>query len=190
VSDKNEFLRGAPADAGGEQLIRLAFKGITLLVIFLGVWASTQKFCSLVNYESIWCGSPFHTLRAGEFSYPLYRPFSIFYWLLRSWKYQEIHPYLYRAFHTAAWASGLAIAFYFCMEFILARNKKQNIFGTARWATEKNMKTTPAGRVFAPGAFPGNLTRALGNPPGARRSAALTASHRWPPLTLCARPVV
>jgi type IV secretion system protein VirD4 len=138
--EKNEFLRGKPADASGEQLVRFFFKAVTLLLIFTGVWAATQRFCALVQYEPLWCGYPSYVIRLGSFRYPLYQPFKIFYWMIAYYKKLAIHPYLYRAVRLCGFFSGAAIIFYFFMEFILIRNRKQKIFGTARWATEKDMK--------------------------------------------------
>jgi type IV secretion system protein VirD4 len=140
LSDKNEFLRGKPADASGEQLVRFLFKTATCTLIFVGIWAGTQRFCALVNYDPGWCGKPFYVIRLGGLEYPLYQPFAIFYWMLIYYKQTAIHPFLYRAFRIAGFFSAAAIVFYFLMEFILIRNRKQNIFGTARWATEKDMQ--------------------------------------------------
>jgi type IV secretion system protein VirD4 len=139
-TDKNEFIRGKPADASGEQLVRLFFRAVTLLLIFTGIWASTQRFCFLAGYNPGWCGSPFYVIRLGAFEYPLYPPFKIFYWMLIYYKQLAIHPYLYRAMRICGVLSVLAIVFYFFMEFILIRNRNQRVFGTARWADEKDMK--------------------------------------------------
>jgi type IV secretion system protein VirD4 len=140
MSDKNEFLRGKPRDASGEQLIRFFFKAVTAAIIFIGIWVSTQRFCSLVNYNEGWCGRPFYLVKLGRFQYPLYQPFNIFYWALVYYRRLEIHPPLYRAFKLCGVFSAAAIAFYFLMEFVLVRNRKQNVFGTARWASEKDIE--------------------------------------------------
>jgi type IV secretion system protein VirD4 len=140
VSGKNEFQRGKPADASGEQLIRILFRAVTILIIFTGIWASTQRFCSLVNYDPGWCGYPLYLIRLGNFQYPLYQPFKIFYWIPVYYKQLAIHPYLYQALRICGVLSAAAIVFYFFMEFILIRNRKQKVFGTARWGTEKDLK--------------------------------------------------
>jgi type IV secretion system protein VirD4 len=139
---KNEFLRDKPVDTAGEQLLSLVFKVVTLLICFTGVWISTQRFCFLVNYDPGWVGKPFYTLRLGETGLPLYKPHLIFYWCLLYYKRLEIHPYLYGAVKIAGYVSVTAIAFYFFLEFIILRNRKQNIFGTARWATDKDLYKT------------------------------------------------
>ncbi|MDR0730417.1 MAG: type IV secretory system conjugative DNA transfer family protein [Treponema sp.] len=138
---KNEFLRGKPVDTSGERLLSLVFKVITLLICFTGVWISTQRFCYLVNYDPGWVGEPFLTIPLGKTGLPLYNPLRIFYWCLVYYKRLEIHPYLYGAVKIAGYVSFAAIVFYLFMEFILLRNRKQNIFGTARWATDKDLES-------------------------------------------------
>ncbi|MDR1909496.1 MAG: type IV secretory system conjugative DNA transfer family protein [Spirochaetaceae bacterium] len=137
---KNEFLRGKPVDTTGEQLLSLLFKLTTFLIIIAGFWASTQRFCALVNYEPGWVGAPFSVLRFGNVSYPLYKPYLIFYWCLVYYKRLDIHPFLYEAVKIAGYTSVSAIVFYLFLEFIILRNRKQNIFGTARWATVRDLK--------------------------------------------------
>jgi type IV secretion system protein VirD4 len=136
---KNEFIRGTPTDAGGEQLVRLVFRAVTLFLIFAGIWIGTQRFCHLVNFEAAWCGEPVFVVRIGGFRYPLHQPFAILGWPVEYWRRTDIHPSLFSALKLTGWFSAAAIVFYFFMEFILVLNKKQNIFGTARWATVKDM---------------------------------------------------
>jgi type IV secretion system protein VirD4 len=137
---KNEFLRGKPAGASGEQLLSLAFKTITILIIVAGAGAATQRFCASVDYDPGWVGEPFYSLRLGNFSLPLYKPYLIFYWCLLYYKRVEIHPYLYAAARIAGYVSVTAVAFYLFLEFIILGNRKQNVFGTARWAADKDLK--------------------------------------------------
>jgi len=140
MSKENEFLRGKPRDAKDEQKLMLILKIITLTACFFGIWAATQKFARNVGYDPGWTGEPFHIINIGNFSYPLYNPFLIFYWLLAYYKQTAIHPYLYSAIKITGFVSVIAIVFYFLIEFIIVKNGLQNIFGTARWATEKDLK--------------------------------------------------
>jgi len=137
---ENEFLRGKPRDAKDEQLLNLIMKGITLAAIFIGIWAGTQRFCKLVGYDPGWVGEPFHILKIWEITYPLYKPWLIFYWTLMFFRRTDIHDLLYSAYKIIGYTSISAIAFYFFVEFILMKNIVQNIFGTARWGTKKDLK--------------------------------------------------
>jgi type IV secretion system protein VirD4 len=137
----NEFLRGKPRDAKSEQSFNLLMKAVTLATIFFGIWAATQRFCSLVSYDPAWTGHPFHVLQFGKkFSYPVYNPFLIFYWTLMYFKRSEIHGALYLAYKIIAYTSVSAIAFYFLIEFVLMKYLSQNIFGTARWGNKSDLK--------------------------------------------------
>ena len=136
----NEFLRGKPRDAKDEQLLNLILKGVTLAAIFIGIWIGTQRFCKLVGYDPGWVGQPFHVIQIGKFTYPLYSPPLIFYWTLMYYKRTDIHHLLYNAYKIIGYTSISAIAFYFFVEFILMKYLAQNIFGTARWGTKKDLK--------------------------------------------------
>jgi len=140
MSGNNEFLRSKPHDAKGEQLLSFIFKLITMVVIFIGIWASTQNFAFLVQYDPAWVGMPFYVIQIRDFSYPLYQPFLILWWSIVYFRLREIHGYLYQAFTIAGYTSAIAIAFYFLVEFIIIRGAAQKIFGTARWGTEKDLK--------------------------------------------------
>ena len=137
----NEFLRGKPRDSKDEQGLNLLLTFITFAVIFLGIWAGTQRFSYLVGYQNGWVGEPFYILKIGEnFSFPLYKPWLIFFWTLIFFKRTEIHEILYNAYKIIGYTSVFAIAFYFMFEFIIMKNGLKNIFGTARWGNKRDLK--------------------------------------------------
>jgi len=136
----NEFLRGKPRDAKDEQGLMLFFKILTFTIIFFGIWAATQHFAKIVNYEPGWVGKPFYTIKTEKFQYSLYNPLLIFYWLIINFKRTDIHPFLLSSIKITGWVSGIAIVFYFFIEFVIMKNGLKNIFGTARWANEKDLK--------------------------------------------------
>ncbi|GMO57911.1 MAG: hypothetical protein Ta2G_17870 [Termitinemataceae bacterium] len=140
AKSKNEFLREKPTDASGEQLVRIVFKGITLFICGVGIWVSAQKFAHSLQYDELWVGKPSGKITFAGREYALYPAAMIFARTLKYYKRTEIHPYLFSAWRIAGYASLFAIAFYFFMEYVLIRNKKQNIFGTARWATIKDIE--------------------------------------------------
>ena len=139
-ADKNEFLRGKPTDASGEQLLSFVFKAITLGIIFIGLHLGVQKFAKLVAYDPVWCGEPSFSLKLFGSDVPVYPFYRLFYWPLLYFKRTAIHPQLWSAWKTALYTSAAAIVFYFFLEFVLIRNRKQNIFGTARWAKKKDLQ--------------------------------------------------
>ena len=134
---KNEFLRGKPVDVSGEQLLSFIFKAVTLLICFTGIWAATQRFAASVGYDAGWVGEPSRAIRFHGREYVFYPFWKILYWTLVYFRRVEIHRLLFGAMKIAGYTSVAAIGFYFLLEFVLIRNRKQNIFGTARWATKK-----------------------------------------------------
>jgi len=140
MSNNNEFLRGKPRDAKDEQLLNLIIKGITLLAIFIGIWAATQRFAYFLNYDSGWIGYPFYVIQFRKFIYPLYQPLLIFYWSLIYFKKLQLHEILYNSWKITGWVSFLAIVFYFLFEFFIMKYIAQNIFGTARWGNKRDLK--------------------------------------------------
>jgi len=139
-TDKNEFLRGKPTDTSGEQLLSFVFKVIAVGIIIIGLQVSAQKFARLVNYDPGWAGQPVHVLtffHGGIRIYPFWR---MFYWTLMYFKRTAIHPQLWAAWKITGYTSISAIVFYLFLEFFLIRNRKQQIFGTARWGNKKDLK--------------------------------------------------
>jgi type IV secretion system protein VirD4 len=136
---KNEFLRGKPTDASGEQLLSFVFKIITLAIITIGIQLGVQSFARSVRYDPEWVGNPAQVFHLFGREYRIYPTWKIFYWTLMYYKRTAIHPTLYAAWKHTIYTSIAAIVFYFFLEFVLIRNRKQNIFGTARWGTKKDL---------------------------------------------------
>ncbi|MDR2509483.1 MAG: type IV secretory system conjugative DNA transfer family protein [Spirochaetaceae bacterium] len=132
----NEFLRGKPTDVSGEQALSFLFKIITLLIIICGLQAAAQKFAFSVRYEVGLVGRPEGIIH----NTPVYPFWNLFIWTLKLYKRTEIHALLYAAWKTAIYTSIVAVGFYVLLEFVLIRNRKQNIFGTARWARNKDLE--------------------------------------------------
>jgi type IV secretion system protein VirD4 len=135
----NEFLRGKPTDVSGEQVLSFIFKMITLFVITCGLQAAAQKFAASVGYESGWIGRPAGVIQIFKRDVPVYPFWNLFIWTLKFYKRTEIHALLYAAWKIALYTSVSAVVFYLLLEFILIRNRKQNIFGTARWGRDKDL---------------------------------------------------
>ncbi|MDR1389523.1 MAG: type IV secretory system conjugative DNA transfer family protein [Treponema sp.] len=138
--NKNEFLRGKPADASGEQLLSFVFKIITLGIIFIGLQAAAQKFAASVRYDTGWAGTPAYIFHIGEREFRIYPFWKLFYWTLMYYKRTVIHANLFAAWRVSIYTCAAAIIFYFFLEFVLIRNRNQQIFGTARWARKKDLE--------------------------------------------------
>ena len=140
-SNKNEFLRGKPKDAKDGAVGNFFAKIVMFLIVLLGLWIATQRFCYLMGYGPDWVGNPFYILNIGEvFSLPLYNPFLILYWTLIYFRYIEIHNIFWEAYKPGGIVFITGIVFYFVYEFILKSKITQQLFGTARWADKKDLK--------------------------------------------------
>jgi len=140
MNDKNEFLRGKPVDTQGEQLLSFVFKLITFFIIIVGVQISTLKFAWLMGYHTGWVGQPSFIVSAFNRSIPFYPFWKMLVWTLENLKKTQIHDALYSAWKITIYTSAGSIVFYFILEFVLIRNRKQNILGSARWATRKDLE--------------------------------------------------
>jgi len=140
VKDKNEFLRGKPVDTQGEQLLSFVFKLIAFGIIIAGLQASTLKFASLMGYQAGWVGQPLFVFTAFKRAIPFYPFWKMLVWTLENLKKTQVHDALYLAWKITIYASVGSIVFYFFLEFVLIRNRKQNILGSARWATRKDLE--------------------------------------------------
>jgi len=140
MKDKNEFLRGKPVDMQGEQRLSMVFKAITFIILFAGFQISTQKFAYSVAYDPGWVGQPTYVFTFSGKHYPFYLFVKFPLWILSNLRQTQIHPYFWDASKISVWFSGFAVVFYFFMEFVVIRNRRQNIFGTARWAKKEDLK--------------------------------------------------
>ena len=73
----SEFLRGKPTSGNREQLFAAINKLFAFLIIFTGLWVSTQYFAYLMGYDPVYVGYPFFIFRKEWFEYgmyPLYIP--------------------------------------------------------------------------------------------------------------------
>jgi type IV secretion system protein VirD4 len=143
---KEEFLRGDPSDIKSEQLRAGINKVMAVLVMICGVWASTQYFAHLVYYEPGWAGEPFFVIRDIPFlktSYPIYAPWKYLLWIIEYWhpNYAMIHPYMKQASYPMIIICVAGAVFYTILTFMRGfLTKAENIYGTARWGTEKDIR--------------------------------------------------
>jgi len=137
---ENEFIRGKPTDVSGEQGLSFVFKLVTFLIIAGGLQATAQIFAYSVAYDPGWVGYPVYVFNFLGKQLPFYPFWYILIWTLMHIKQTQIHIILYSAWKISIYTSITAIVFYFFLEFVLIRYRKQNIFGTARWATQKDLK--------------------------------------------------
>ncbi|MDR1362653.1 MAG: type IV secretory system conjugative DNA transfer family protein [Spirochaetaceae bacterium] len=145
MGKKDEFLRRDPASVKSEQLRAGINKVMVVLLMLIGVWASTQYFAYLVYYTEEWAGRPFYIIRnipVMKIDYPLYPPWQILLWAARYWhpRFEEIHPYLGRAGYPMVIICSTGVIVYTILTFMRGfLSRAENIYGTARWGTKKDI---------------------------------------------------
>ena len=147
MKQNNEFLRKRPAERNRKVLFDLSNLILPVLVVVIGLIVSTQTYAKLVGYNPKYTDAPFF-VTTGKFlfideGYPFYNPGLIFLTvmskgltdnLIQSVILQSLFPFLVSV--------GIAVAFFFIVSVIrgYGLNKNDNLYGTARWGTEKDIK--------------------------------------------------
>jgi len=140
MSNKNEFLRGKPADASGRRVSSFFIKIVFILIIAAGFQAATQKFAYSVGYHLQIVGAPSFVVTFFGKSILIYPFWHLFIWTLTYFRNNVILELLNSSWMLAAYFCLGAIGFLFLFEFLLVGFQKQNIFGTARWAKKKDLE--------------------------------------------------
>jgi type IV secretion system protein VirD4 len=138
-------------------------------LLFMGLWAGTQRFAYLVGYDPGYAGYPFYILsveRLGIKQYPLYPPWNLLFRILEYYTREEMWPYLQKALIPWVGISFAAIALYTVITYLRGfRQAAEKVFGTARWAAKKDIKKegllTGEGGVVYGQLFDANVTAHL-----------------------------
>ena len=147
MKQNNEFLRKRPAERNRKVLFDLSNLILPVLIVVIGLIVSTQTYARLVGYNPKYTDAPFF-VTTGKFlfideGYPFYNPGLIFLNimskgltdnLIQSVILQALFPFLVSA--------GLAILSFFVISAVrgYGLNKNENLYGTSRWGTEKDIK--------------------------------------------------
>ena len=135
---KEEFSRDDPKSYGHYYILRALNWLVPICVVAVGLFITTQKFAPMMNYDERVIGKPLIVLKNG---YRLYNP-GIF--LLGVFKYafnEAYSSYFFKAFPPTGISFIIAFLLYFITALILnSHQKNQNVYGTARWGTKKDLK--------------------------------------------------
>lgn len=145
-----DSVRSKPVKTGNSnQMFAFLHIGIPLLILFIGIFISTQLFAEFQNYDS-WLMPPlFHF--GGR---PVYAPWMLFAWSLKLDMNMFSDPRLITTLYPFVFSAFACLVVFFGMS--LGRSmftKNENLYGTARWATEKDLRLNglfqPHGIVLA-----------------------------------------
>ncbi|MCD1653532.1 type IV secretory system conjugative DNA transfer family protein [Treponema zuelzerae] len=144
ATNSSEFLRGKPTSGNREQLFAAVNKIFAFIIIFAGLWISTQYFAFLIGYDPLLIGYPFIIIREEWLnggSYPLYEPWKYLLWLFSFFKDAELTYLLKKALVPWLVISFSAVILYTIITYFRGfRQAAENIFGTARWGTKKDLQ--------------------------------------------------
>lgn len=135
---KEEFVRSDPKSYGKYYLLRALNWIVPICIVVTGLFISTQKFAGMMNYDERVVGKPLKILLTG---YRLYNPLVF---LLGVFKYafdKGYTDYFYKAMPPIGVSFAISILIHFTTSLILnSHQKKQNVYGTARWGTKDDLK--------------------------------------------------
>ena len=144
--NKNEFLRSRPAQKNKKIIYDFANFAIPIIIVLIGIVVSAQKFAALVRYNPYYCGDPlfittkeFFNLKPG---YPIFNPAFCFLSLFSKPFDETINNVMMETLLPLVALSVFAIFLFLFLSFLRGRNfnKNDNLYGTSRWATEKDLK--------------------------------------------------
>jgi type IV secretion system protein VirD4 len=156
MARKTEFYRNQPTTSKNQIWYVMLLRIAPFVIIFLGMVLATQKFAEYLSYKPEIVGYPFFITST---NYPLYYPWSILSWYFQYGLKNLYTNYLYSAslYWLATTLAGVAVLI--IMAFLRSLGgKSQNIFGTSREATDKELKK--AGMLTQKGVILGELQNA------------------------------
>ena len=135
---KEEFVRDDPKSYSKYYLLRALNWIIPICIVIIGLFISTQKFAAMMNYDERVVGKPLKILLTG---YRLYNPLVF---LLGVFKYAFVEgytDYFYKALPPIGVSFAISVLIHFTTSLIFnSHQKNQNVYGTARWGTKKDLK--------------------------------------------------
>lgn len=146
MAGNNEFLRQAPKKKTRGLLFDLTNLILPVLLIIIGVIISCQRLARLVHWDPIYCSYPIYILKKDFFGlpkgYPFFNPFVLLLTMFTNPFDQELQDAISIAFVPAVICSILGMISWVVIAIVRTnkRNKGSDLYGTARWGNEKDLK--------------------------------------------------
>lgn len=143
---KNEFLRGDPKKRNRKLLYDLTNLIIPVFIIIIGVFLSSQKFAELIGYNPRYCDEPIYILKHswGKYpaGYPIFNPFIILITMFTNPFDKYVQRVIAQASLPGFICSIISVFTWLIISVIRSKGlgKNDNIYGTARWGTVKDLK--------------------------------------------------
>ena len=146
MKKKNEFRRETPKTQHRKLIYDLTTLLVPITIIVIGIFLSTQKFSELVGYNPAYCDRPIYVLKHsyGRYpeGYPIFNPLVILITMFTNPFDQVAQDAIAIAAVPGVVCTVLGIVVWLVISVIRSAgiNKKQNLYGTARWGNEKDLK--------------------------------------------------
>lgn len=146
MKQNNEFLRKRPTQRNRNVLFDLSNLLIPVLIAFVGIIISTQTFAKNVGYNPKYTDAPVFITSTKFFlidkGYPFYNPGLVFLNIISNPFDKNISAVILPSLFPLLLCSGLAVVVFFVVSAIrgYGLNKNDNLYGTAKWADDKDMK--------------------------------------------------
>ncbi|EPF46069.1 hypothetical protein HMPREF1222_02159 [Treponema vincentii F0403] len=137
MSKKSEFIRGKPTRKKITVIMGILNFVIPVITVVGGFWWSTQVFARLMRYNPHIVRYPLFRFPSG---YPVYNPFVYFGCFIKYFLRPGFDVYLFRSIKPALIGTAIAIGFIILYVIRSLRQKEVYLYGTARWATKKDLK--------------------------------------------------
>lgn len=143
---KNEFLRQEPKKGNRKLIYDLTNLIIPVCILIIGIFLSTQKFAEMMGYNPSYCDKPIYILKHGFWKYPkgypIFNPLIILLTMFRNPFDKLVQESIGLASVPGTICAILAVFTWLVISVIRSKgfNKNDNLYGTARWATEKDLK--------------------------------------------------
>lgn len=143
---KNEFRREAPKSQNRKLIYDLTALIIPITLIIIGIFLSSQKFAELVGYNPRYCDQPIYILKHsyGKYpaGYPIFNPLVILITMFTNPFDEVAQNAIPIAVIPGAICAIAGVILWLLISIIRSygANKNQKLYGTARWANEKDLK--------------------------------------------------
>lgn len=142
----NEFLRKRPAQRNRNILFDLSNLIIPVGIAVAGIIISTQVFARNVGYNPAYTDAPVfitkHKFLFIDEGYPFYNPGLVFLNILSNPFDKMISAVILPSLFPLLLCAGIAVGTFFAVSAIrgYGLNKNDNLYGSARWANDKDMR--------------------------------------------------
>lgn len=143
---KNEFLREDPKKNNRKLIYDLTNLIIPVFILVVGIFLSTQKFAEMMEYNPSYCEAPIYILKHGigkyPAGYPIFNPIVILITMFRNPFDHLVQDAIGLASIPGTICAVIAVFTWLAISIIRSKgfNKNDHIYGTARWATKKDLK--------------------------------------------------